>query len=154
MLYTYQVTVTRIVDGDTIDCDIDLGFDQWIRNARVRLKGVDTPEVRTRDLVEKEFGFLAQERVEQLMELGSQVLLNSKEYRREGFGRILGDFQLPNGAWLTETLLSERLAVKWTPNDRVGMHLRHRENWQWLMENDRVDAERAQRVRILMEDES
>ena len=52
-MYTYNAKLVRVVDGDTVDLKIDLGFDIWI-NERVRLKDIDAPEVRTRDLQEKE----------------------------------------------------------------------------------------------------
>lgn len=55
-MYQYNVTVTKVVDGDTIDVDIDLGFSVVLKKQRVRLMGIDTPESRTRDLVEKKFG--------------------------------------------------------------------------------------------------
>ena len=56
MRYFYRVALDRVVDGDTIDVDIDLGFDVWLRNQRVRLHGIDTPESRTRNKAEKVLG--------------------------------------------------------------------------------------------------
>ena len=61
MAYEYNCKITRIVDGDTMDCDIDLGFGVWIHKERVRIYGIDTPESRTRDLVEKRFGLAAKD---------------------------------------------------------------------------------------------
>ena len=58
-MYEYECTIRKIVDGDTIDVDINLGFNTWINNERVRLYGIDTPESRTRDLEEKKFGLYA-----------------------------------------------------------------------------------------------
>ena len=49
-MYEYKVRIVKVVDGDTVDVDIDLGFDVWLKNQRVRLYGIDTPESRTRDL--------------------------------------------------------------------------------------------------------
>ena len=60
-MYEYRCQITRVVDGDTVDVDIDLGFGVWMRKQRVRLKGVDTPESRTRDKVEKKYGLMAKE---------------------------------------------------------------------------------------------
>ena len=54
-MYEYNVTVTKVVDGDTVDVDIDLGFGMTYKKQRVRLMGIDTPESRTRDKVEKLF---------------------------------------------------------------------------------------------------
>ena len=60
-MYEYKCKVTRVVDGDTVDIDIDLGFGVWLHKERVRIYGIDTPESRTRDKVEKRFGLLAKE---------------------------------------------------------------------------------------------
>jgi len=57
--FVYNCTVDRVVDGDTVDVNIDLGFNTWLMKRRVRLMGVDTPECRTRDDLEKQFGLLA-----------------------------------------------------------------------------------------------
>ena len=58
-MYEYRCKVSRVVDGDTVDIDIDLGFGVWLHKERVRIIGIDTPESRTRDKVEKRFGLLA-----------------------------------------------------------------------------------------------
>ena len=60
-MHEYSCVITRVVDGDTVDVDIDLGFGIWIHKERVRLYGIDTPESRTRDLVEKKYGFAAKD---------------------------------------------------------------------------------------------
>ena len=58
-MYEYKVKIVKVVDGDTVDVDIDLGFGMMYKKQRVRMKGIDTPESRTRDLVEKQFGKLS-----------------------------------------------------------------------------------------------
>ena len=67
-MYEYRCKVIRVVDGDTVDVDIDLGFGVWLKDERVRIMGIDTPESRTRDKVEKLFGTAAKERLKQLRE--------------------------------------------------------------------------------------
>ena len=62
-MYEYKVSVVKVVDGDTIDVDIDLGFGMVYKKQRVRMKGIDNPESRTRDLVEKKFGGLIQKNI-------------------------------------------------------------------------------------------
>ena len=54
--FVYNATLDRIIDGDTFDCILDLGFDVKLHKQRVRLSGIDTPESRTRDLAEKKLG--------------------------------------------------------------------------------------------------
>ena len=56
-MWTYRAKVIRVIDGDTVDVDIDLGFGIWQKNERVRIMGIDTPESRTRDKIEKKFGY-------------------------------------------------------------------------------------------------
>ena len=58
-MYEYRANLVKVVDGDTVDVDIDLGFGVWLRDERVRIMGIDTPESRTRDKVEKLFGLAA-----------------------------------------------------------------------------------------------
>jgi len=58
-MYEYNCKIVRVVDGDTVDVDIDLGFDTWRCGERIRLYGIDTPECRTRDAEEKAAGLLA-----------------------------------------------------------------------------------------------
>jgi len=85
--YIYTATLVRIIDADTLDCDIDLGFGVWIRKQRVRFRGIDTPESRTRNLEEKALGLAAKERVKELV----QVTFLLETYKEKGkFGRILG----------------------------------------------------------------
>ena len=63
-MHTYKCTILKVIDGDTVDVDIDLGFGIWMRNERIRLLGIDTPESRTRDKVEKVYGNLAKDFVD------------------------------------------------------------------------------------------
>ena len=94
-MYEYKARVVKVIDGDTVDVDIDLGFGIWIKDERVRIMGIDTPESRTRDKVEKKFGLAAKERLKQLLGkdtvLKTQVNKNGEDMKGK-FGRILGDF--------------------------------------------------------------
>ena len=102
-MYRYNCVIKRIVDGDTVDVDIDLGFNVWMNNQRIRISGVDAPEVRTRDLEEKAAGFESKAFVEGLLPVGSNQILISEEYNNSGkYGRIIGTFELYNSvkdAW-------------------------------------------------------
>ena len=91
-MYTYSATILRVVDGDTVDVDIDLGFDMTLKKQRIRLYGVDTPESRTRDLEEKKHGFAAKEFVQSYLPVGTKQTLKTKLDDRGKFGRILGEF--------------------------------------------------------------
>ena len=64
----YNANLVKVVDGDTVDVDIDLGFGIWLKNERVRVMGIDTPESRTSDKIEKLFGLAAKYRLQALLE--------------------------------------------------------------------------------------
>jgi endonuclease YncB( thermonuclease family) len=96
MLYEYKCDVVRVIDGDTVVVNIDLGFDTWLFDQHIRIQHIDTPEVRTRDLEEKEKGLEAKARAEELLPAGSRQYLVSKAYDSSTgkYGRIIGDFLL------------------------------------------------------------
>ena len=96
-MYRYSVTVTRVVDGDTVDVDIDLGFGMTYKKQRVRMMGIDTPESRTRDLEEKFYGKQSKYFLESLLK-DRKVQLVSHDKGK--FGRILGELfieDMPKG---------------------------------------------------------
>jgi micrococcal nuclease len=87
-MYNYNATCIRVVDGDTIDADIDLGFGVKIKK-RIRLAGINAPESRTRNLVEKKLGLAAKERLKEMMEGAANCFeLESQELGK--YGRVLG----------------------------------------------------------------
>jgi micrococcal nuclease len=90
-MYEYHVKkVTKIVDGDTIDVDIDLGFDISF-SSRVRLAGIDTPESRTRDKAEKVLGLEAKEKLKHSIEKAKSIVIKTEKMNSsEKYGRILG----------------------------------------------------------------
>jgi micrococcal nuclease len=90
-MYEYRVKVLRVVDGDTVDVDIDLGFGVWLHKERVRLFGIDTPESRTRDKEEKKYGLAAKAYLKAKLKAGTPLLRTHKDGKGK-FGRILGEF--------------------------------------------------------------
>ena len=66
-MYEYKCKILRVVDGDTVDVDIDLGFGVWMHKERVRMMGIDTPESRTRDKVEKLFGLASKDKLKSML---------------------------------------------------------------------------------------
>ena len=90
-MYTYKICLLKVVDGDTIDAEIDLGFDVKVKK-RVRFMGVNAPESRTRDLEEKAKGLAAKDRVKQLLEGCKNITLKSHGVGK--FGRCLGELHL------------------------------------------------------------
>ena len=88
-MFDYRCKVTRVVDGDTIDVNLDLGFNIW-HKARVRMLGIDTPESRTRNLDEKALGLASKKRLKELLK-GQKVKIATSKEGKGKFGRILAD---------------------------------------------------------------
>ena len=110
--YVYRGKLERVVDGDTIDALIDVGFDIWVKK-RIRYKGIDTWESRTRDLAEKEKGLAAKARNKQLLEEVSSKpgYFRLKSYGVGKYGRVLADIFImdSNGVQINvnDTLITE-----------------------------------------------
>jgi len=89
VVFEYKCTLLRVIDGDTFDCDIDLGFSVWMRKERVRLLGIDTPESRTRNLEEKKLGLAAKARLKAL--LPKKFMIITHKDGKGKFGRVLAE---------------------------------------------------------------
>ncbi len=90
-MYEYRCKVVRIVDGDTVDVDIDLGFGVWLKKERIRMFGIDTPESRTRDLDEKKYGLMAKDYITKLLDDEGGIVLKTRKDAEGKYGRILGE---------------------------------------------------------------
>ena len=110
--YIYKAKLDRVVDGDTVDALIDVGFDIWFKK-RIRFKGVDTWESRTRNLEEKALGLKAKARTKELLEKVSSKsgYFRIKSYGLGKYGRVLADVFIMDKdgkQWnVNETLISE-----------------------------------------------
>ena len=101
-MFEYKCKVTNIVDGDTVDVDIDLGFGVWLRDQRIRLYGIDTPESRTSDPFEKLYGKAATAFLKKWLDGGDVTIKTSKDGRGK-FGRILGEL------WVFDTNINKKM---------------------------------------------
>ena len=106
-VYEYKCKIVRVVDGDTVDVDIDLGFGVWMHKERIRLHGIDTPESRTRDLEEKKYGLLAKEQIRVFLPEGSMQTLVTVRDKAGKFGRILGKFKIFDSKNDCETTIND-----------------------------------------------
>ena len=131
-MHTYKCTILRVIDGDTVDVDIDLGFGIVLTDERVRIMGIDTPESRTRDKIEKLFGLASKKRLQELL---SKHCVLKTEINKDGedmkgkFGRVLGDFVSSDGRMITEILIEEGHAVEYhgqSKNDIRDAHMTNR----------------------------
>lgn len=146
-MYEYRAKINRVVDGDTVDVDIDLGFGIVLTNERVRIMGIDTPESRTSDPVEKVFGIASKNRLKEL--LGSEAILKT-EVSKDGedmkgkFGRILGDFLTMDGRKITDIMIEEGHCVRYHGQNKADVLQAHMANRNKLMSEGVVDPAEVQ----------
>ena len=129
-MYEYNCKIVRVIDGDSIILDIDLGFGLWIHGESIRLYGVDCPECRSRDAEEKAAGFLAKEFVEDALHVGGTYRLQTKEKGK--FGRYLGTIYLTDDTSINAALVTEHLAVPYTGQNKKEIDSAHKANFQIL----------------------
>ena len=115
-MHEYNAIVRRVVDGDTMDVTLDLGFD-ILYNNRIRLYGINTPESRTRDLEEKKLGLAAKDRVKELCPVGSSVIIKTTKEGRGKYGRILGEIFVGD-VNINKQLVAEGHAVEYFGGSR------------------------------------
>ena len=131
-MYEYNCKIVRVIDGDSIILDIDLGFGLWIHNESIRLYGIDTPECRTRDAEEKAAGLLAKEFVEDALHVGGTYTLTTREKGK--FGRYLGVIMLSDKTSINAALVSEHLAVPYYGQSKQAIEDAHAANYEILKE--------------------
>lgn len=140
-MYEYRAKIKRVIDGDTVDVDIELGFNIVLTDERVRIMGIDTPESRTSDKVEKVFGKAAKYRLQEL--LGETGILRT-QVEKDGddakgkFGRILGDFVAPDGRMVTEILIEEGYCVPYFGESKEDVQAQHMKNRERLISEGKV----------------
>ena len=140
----YDVHVVKVVDGDTVDVDIDLGFGICLKDERVRIMGIDTPESRTRDKVEKVFGLAAKDRLYSLLEKDAKLITTedkSGEDMKGKFGRILGDFRAADGRLVTEIMIEEGHCVPYHGESKDDVQAQHMANRERLLAEGVVSKE-------------
>jgi micrococcal nuclease len=143
----YDVTVIKVVDGDTVDVDINLGFGVCLTDERVRIMGIDTPESRTSDRVEDLFGEAAKARLKELMKHGGKLITTEDrkgEDMKGKFGRILGDFKVEyNGEMkrVTEILTEEGHCVPYFGGSKEETQAAHEVNRVRLLNEGIVTKE-------------
>jgi len=123
-MYEYRATVTNVYDGDTATVNIDLGFDVILTDKRLRLRGVDTPEIRNKNLEEKKRAYEARDFVRaKIAEVNNIIFIRT--HKSGKYGRYITDIWLnaedaEEGKWettLNNMLLENNLAVEFMKND-------------------------------------
>lgn len=105
-MYEYKCTVIRVIDGDTVDCSVDLGFEVSVKQ-RFRLMGINAPETKTPE------GKKAKARLQELMPEGAVMFVKTFKDKKEKYGRYLGRFYDDDGHEVNERMVLEGLAVRY-----------------------------------------
>jgi len=140
-MHEYNCTIRRVVDGDTVDVDIDLGFGMWIHNERVRLYGIDTPESRTRDLEEKKAGLFAKDVVLHYLPEGSKQVLRTHKDKVGKYGRVLGEFIMYDAendcqTTINKFMIDHKIGVEYSGKSKEQIKQQHIDNRKYLEEKD------------------
>ena len=146
-MFEYRCAILGVVDGDTVDVDIDLGFGVWLRNERVRIMGIDTPESRTSNEVEKLFGLAAKKRLAEI--LGEKAILRTQKPGKsdEKFGRILGDFVIGEKT-AAGMLVEEGHAVPYFGDAKQNVQDEHAINREKILNLGLVNREEYEKTLI------
>jgi len=154
----YDVKVIKVVDGDTVDVDINLGFGVTLTDERVRIMGIDTPESRTSDRVEDLFGEAAKARLKELMKHGGKLITTEDKHGEDmkgKFGRILGDFYVERYEGqkerVTDILIEEGHAVAYFGGSKEEVQMKHMANRAKLLREGIVSQEDYDAAVKLME---
>jgi micrococcal nuclease len=135
-MYQYKCKINKVLDGDTVDIDLDLGFNIVLANQRVRMAGVDTPESRTSNKEEKPRGLLSKKKLAEKMPVGSWQIIETQrsDNNDDKFGRILGVFILEDGTKVNDWLIKNNYAVAYRGENKELTQAEHQANKKILME--------------------
>ena len=136
MPYEYKAKVLKVLDGDTVEIDLDLGFNIILANQKVRLNGIDTPESRTTNTEEKPRGLLSKKKLTEKLPVGSwQTIQTMKaDSNDDKFGRILGVFLMEDGKSLNQWMVDNNYAVAYAGENKELVQEAHQKNKQKLIE--------------------
>ena len=135
-MYQYKAKILKVLDGDTVEIDLDLGFNIVLANQKVRLAGVDTPESRTTNLEEKPRGLLSKKKLQEKLPLGTWATIETlrSDNNDDKFGRILGIFIATDGTRVNQWLIDNNYAVGYMGENKEAVQEAHQKNKQILIE--------------------
>jgi micrococcal nuclease len=125
-----------VVDGDTVEIDLDLGFNMMLINQKVRMSGIDTPESRTSNSEEKARGMLSKKKLSEKLPVGSwqKIQTMKSDSNDDKFGRILGVFIMEDGMSLNQWMIDNNYAVLYQGENKELVQEQHQYNKQKLIE--------------------
>lgn len=141
-MYEYKCVIVGHIDGDTIDVDIDLGFDVFLKDVRFRLTGIDTPEKFTNDAEERVFGMASSKRLSELLPVGATVVVKSGVNKsgkniKEKWNKWLGEFFV-NDVSINKQMIEEGYAVAYFGQNKADLEMAHLSNRQKLLYEGKV----------------
>ena len=141
-MYQYKCKIIKVLDGDTVDIDLDLGFKIILANQRVRMAGVDTPESRTTIAEEKVRGQLSKKKLAEKLPIGSWQIIETQkpDSNDDKFGRILGVFILEDGTRVNDWLIQNNYAVPYKGENKDLTQAEHQANKKILIERGELKA--------------
>ena len=140
-MYQYRAKILKVVDGDTVEIDIDLGFNVILSRQKIRLAGIDTPESRTSNLEEKARGLLSKKKLSEKLPVGSSVTIETfkPDANDDKYGRILGVFILEDGTNVNNWMVENNYAVAYTGKSKDLIQEEHQKNKQILIERGELN---------------
>jgi micrococcal nuclease len=133
-MYEYKATVKRVIDGDSLVLDIDLGFYMFMNETKIRLYGLDTPEMNSDDPLLRLQAVLATRYLYDNLPVGSKVVIKTVLDKREKYGRLLATITTQDGFNINDGLLENKLAINYKNLTRDEQIAKHYENQQYLIE--------------------
>lgn len=141
-MYIYKCKINKVIDGDTVEIDLDLGFNVVLSNQKVRMAGIDTPESRTSNTEEKIRGMISKKRLSEKLPTGSwqKIQTLKPDSNDDKFGRILGVFILDDGTSLNQWMIDNNYAVLYQGENKELVQEGHMYNKQKLIERGELKA--------------
>jgi micrococcal nuclease len=133
-MYEYKATVKRVIDGDSLVLDIDLGFYMFMNETKIRLYGLDTPEMNSEDPLLRLQAVLATRYLYDNLPVGSKVTIKTVLDKREKYGRLLATITTQDGFNINDGLLENKLAINYKNLTRDEQIAKHYENQQYLIQ--------------------
>ena len=142
-MYTYKCRINKVLDGDTVEVDLDLGFNTTLANQKVRLLGIDTPESRTTNKEEKVRGLLSKKKLQEKLIVGNYVKITThkNDNNDDKFGRILGEFVLDDGTNVNKWMIENNYAVPYLGENKELVQEAHQLNKKKLIERGELPKE-------------
>jgi micrococcal nuclease len=141
-MFIYRCKILKVLDGDTVEIDLDLGFNIMLANQKVRLAGIDTPESRTSNNEEKPRGLLSKKKVQEKLPVGSwqKIQTMKSDSNDDKFGRILGVFIMEDGTSLNQWMIDNNYAVLYSGENKDLVQEMHTYNKKKLIERGELPA--------------